>query len=243
MWSKVAAKSATSASASVARRRRRRSRPRRRAIGVRRSAITCATSLRPPASRPAPSAAASGTGPPQTCAIERCGCRRWTQGQSGSGGPGREGRRRDDETEQQAADHWFPPLRPRQRPLAGSYMKIVAPKKTSGAADDHREGERVELDVEREADQLDRVGERVGGADVVQEHARVPHPPQRIERRRGEEHREDHEVHHPGEVLELPDRRRDQQPDRAEHDPGEDQRRQHRRHSPRAAARPPRTRR
>ena len=56
------------------------------AIGVRRSAITSA-SFCTSGDFASSSAAASGTGPPQTWAIERCGCRRWTQGQSGSGGP------------------------------------------------------------------------------------------------------------------------------------------------------------
>ena len=143
------------------------------AIGVRRSAITCATSCTS-GDFASSSAAASGTGPPQTCAIERCGCRRWMQGQSGSGGPAAKAGAAATRPMQQASDHWFPPLRPRQRPLAGSYMKIVPPKKTSVQPSDHREGERVELEIEREADQLHRMGERVQGADVVQEHARSP---------------------------------------------------------------------
>ena len=91
------------------------------------------------------------------------------------------------------------------------------------AASDHtggitRERQAVELAVGREADELDHVGERVRLYEVEDPvRAGLAELPRRIERRRDEEHREDHEVHRTGEVLELADVHRQQQAERAEH--------------------------
>ena len=52
--------------------------------------------------------------------------------------------------------------------------------------------------------------------------------PQRIERGRCEEHREDHEIHHTREVLKLLDQRGEQHAERPEHEAGENERGQHR---------------
>ena len=77
--------------------------------------------------------------------------------------------------------------------------------------------------VEREADQLDGVAERVGRADPVEQDRALLHPPQGVERRAREEHREDDEVHHAGEVLELADHRRQQEAQGAQHQPRQQQ--------------------
>jgi hypothetical protein len=84
------------------------------------------------------------------------------------------------------------------------------------------------LSVQREAYQFDRMGEWIEQADIVEHRAALLHPPQRIERGGGKEHRKDHKVHHAGEILELLDAGGDQHAERAEHQPGQDQRRQHR---------------
>src|SRR3990170_1167223 len=90
----------------------------------------------------------------------------------------------------------------------------------------------VDLEIEGEADQLDGPGERVVEADVIEPQAPFPHLPQRIERRGGEEHREDHEVHDTGEVLQLLDGRGQHHAERAEHHAREDERRQRREVAP-----------
>ena len=92
---------------------------------------------------------------------------------------------------------------------------------------DHRERGPVDLGVQCEADQLDGIGERIEPADGVDDRARLLHQPQRVQRGRGEEHREDHEVHHAGEVLELADHRGQQHAERAEHHAGQRERGQH----------------
>src|SRR5690606_35489108 len=63
---------------------------------------------------------------------------------------------------------------------------------------------RGELGVKREANKLDGVGERIDAADLVEQRARFLDAPEGIERRGGEEHRKNNEVHDPREVLELP---------------------------------------
>ena len=88
-----------------------------------------------------------------------------------------------------------------------------ASEENDRAPDDDGERRPVELLIERKADQLDRVGERVEQADLVEDDARFLDAPQRVERGGGEEHREDHEVHHAGEVLELADQRGQEQAD------------------------------
>src|SRR5262245_27778059 len=51
-----------------------------------------------------------------------------------------------------------------------------------GTAADDRKRNPVHLSIEREADQLDRMGERIPLADIVQYRAAFLHPPERIER-------------------------------------------------------------
>jgi hypothetical protein len=53
-------------------------------------------------------------------------------------------------------------------------------------------------------------------------------PPERIKSRRGEEHREDHEVHHAREILELADKGCQQESEGAEHQASRQHRRQDR---------------
>ena len=72
------------------------------------------------------------------------------------------------------------------------------------------------------------MGKWIEQADIIEEGATFLHPPKRIKRRRGEEHREDDEIHHPGKVLKLLDAGGDQHAERAEHQARKDQRRQHR---------------
>ena len=71
------------------------------------------------------------------------------------------------------------------------------------------------------------MGERVEQADIIKQRAALLHPPQRIKRGGGKEHREDHEVHHAGKIFQLLDAGGDQHAERAEHQSGQDQRRQH----------------
>src|SRR3712207_7253462 len=58
------------------------------------------------------------------------------------------------------------------------------------------------------------------------EGARLLDAPEWIERRGGEEHREDHEVHDAGEVLELPEQGREKKAHRPEHQPRQHQNRE-----------------
>ena len=90
-----------------------------------------------------------------------------------------------------------------------------------------RERQPIDLLVEGEADQFDRMGERIQPADGRQPRASLLHAPQRIEGGGGEKHRENDEVHHPREILELLDERRQQHAERAKHQAGQRQRRQH----------------
>ena len=93
-------------------------------------------------------------------------------------------------------------------------------------ADDHRAGQGLELQVEGEAHEFHRMGEGVELADPIQGFGRFAHLPKGVQGGGGEEHREDHEVHHAGEVLQLPDLRGDEQADRAQHHPRDNERRQ-----------------
>jgi hypothetical protein len=70
------------------------------------------------------------------------------------------------------------------------------------------------------------MGEGVRQADHVERLARLSDAPERVEGGRGEKHREDHEVHHAREILELPYQRGQEQPDGAEHQPDQDEGRQ-----------------
>ena len=97
------------------------------AIGVRRNAMNPP----PPAPRRSASAsvASSGGGPAQTCASDRSA---GAAGRRASRGRAGRRRRRAPATARPSIRHGSlgSSLRPRQRPLAGSYMKIVPPKKT-----------------------------------------------------------------------------------------------------------------
>ena len=85
----------------------------------------------------------------------------------------------------------------------------------------------LDLSVGGKADELDRVGERIGDGEPVDcVRPGLTQLPQRVERGGQKEHREHHEVHHSGEVLDLGRVDRDQQPDRAEHQADEEHRRQ-----------------
>src|SRR5271166_624139 len=106
-------------------------------------------------------------------------------------------------------------------------------EKDDRAADDDREREGLDLAIEGEADELDRVGERIELADRREPRAPLLNAPQGIEGRGGEEHREDDEIHDPGEILELPDERREHHAERAQH-----QARQHERGQDRHIAPP-----
>ena len=94
-------------------------------------------------------------------------------------------------------------------------------------SDHDRRRHRLEHAVQRETDELDRVGERIGERNEIEQlGAALAQLPERIERRREEEHREHHEIHGAGEILHLPDIDRQEQPQRAQHQPGRDERRE-----------------
>src|ERR1700729_4417461 len=87
------------------------------------------------------------------------------------------------------------------------------------ASTDHRQRNPVDLTVKGKTDQLDGVGERIELAYIVEHGTALPNPPEWIKRRRSEEHRKDHEVHHTGEIFQLLDTGRNQHAERAEHQP------------------------
>jgi len=66
-----------------------------------------------------------------------------------------------------------------QRDMPGLISRLLSDKKSAA---DHRERDPVDLAVERKADQLDCVGERIPLAHIVEHRAALLHPPQGIER-------------------------------------------------------------
>jgi hypothetical protein len=72
------------------------------------------------------------------------------------------------------------------------------------------------------------MGEWIEQADIIEQGAALLHPPKRVQRGRGEEHRKNDKIHHAGKVLELLDAGGYQHAQRAQHQPRQDQRRQHR---------------
>src|SRR5712691_11031068 len=95
-------------------------------------------------------------------------------------------------------------------PADQAALRIAAERRDDeedqGRAADDKRRERLEHAVERMAHQLDRMGERIGGGDQIDElGAAFAQPRQGIKRRREEEHGKQHEIHRAGEVLKLPD--------------------------------------
>src|SRR5262245_11165415 len=201
------------------------------AISVRRDAMAAESAASASSLRQLSSPASSG-GPLHTCAGEISETLRWMQGQSGSSPAAAAGPTRP---EYKAAASTNPTIRritflirrtSSTRRAAGTAAprddaarRVVA---VDGRRQEHHEigqheAERlpVQLTVECKANQLDRMAEGIPGADVIEGQTRFLHPPQRIESGRGEEHREDHEIHDPGEVLELLDQRGQQEADGA----------------------------
>src|SRR5882724_195986 len=197
------------------------------AISVRLEAMVPASSASASSSRQA-SSTASSDGPVHTWAGEISETLRWRQGQSGSW-PLAAGAERAPTTPS-AATRNVSAIRPAALTRRGETRLrrprgcIVLP---AFSRTHHQPGgppgpPRRAM-MPREADQFDRVAERVPGADVIEGQARFLHAPQRIERRGSEEHREDDEIHDPGEVLELPDHGGQQKSDRAQHETGQDE--------------------
>src|SRR5688572_18712323 len=68
-------------------------------------------------------------------------------------------------------------------------------QQSRGDGDYDCEGPRLELAVQRKADQLDGMRERIQGADPRKRRTCFLHAPKRIECAREKKSREDHEVH------------------------------------------------
>src|SRR5664279_4813441 len=71
------------------------------------------------------------------------------------------------------------------------------------------------------------MGERIELAKEGEPWASLFDPPQRVERGRGEKHRENDEIHDPREILQLLDERREQHTQRAQHETRNDKRWKH----------------
>src|SRR5215470_2667977 len=71
------------------------------------------------------------------------------------------------------------------------------------AAGDDRKRDPVGLSIQRKTYQFHGMREWIAQADIVEHRAALQDTPERIERGRGEEHRENNKVHHAGKVFEL----------------------------------------
>src|SRR6266478_1165866 len=72
---------------------------------------------------------------------------------------------------------------PRKKPSRGIVRKDRADHEQSCASADDRKRNPIDLTVKRKADELDRMGEWIELAHIIEQRTCFPHPPKRIERR------------------------------------------------------------